>query len=118
MQMTSLETSAHGSAVPYPDAPRLGEADAHRAEMEVKSAARKVIARLSRAAMLEDLPLDDIPHYQSMLAQLALAQLALTYPRAALGTCATEGAQLAFFAEEDGLYVRCTGPEGHGWKIG
>lgn len=118
MPMTSLETSVQASPAAQLAAPQSSKANDHRAEMEVKSAARRVIARLSRAAMLDDLPLDDIPHYQSMLAQLALAQLALTYPRAALGICVTEGAQFAFFAEEDGLYVRCTGPEGHGWKIG
>lgn len=118
MQMTRLETSAPETATSHTAAHSTSEADEHRSEQEVKSAARKVIARLSRASMVVDLAPDDVPHYQSMLAQLALAQLALTYPRAALGTCATEGAQLRFFAEDDGLYVRCTGPEGHGWKIG
>ncbi len=118
MPMTHVQTSDQ-EPVMQDTAPRGADAaNEQRLEQEVKSAARKVIARLSRASMLEDLPVDDPVYYQSMLAQLALAQLALTYPRALLGTCATEGAHLRFVAEADGLYVRCIGPEGHGWKIG
>lgn len=121
MPMTHVQPATQVSMVQ--DAPLRAGDDAHeqrleQLEQEVKSAARKVIARLSRASLLEDLPVDDAVHYQSMLAQLALAQLALTYPRALLGICAVEGAHVRFVAEEDGLYVRCVAPEGHGWKIG
>jgi hypothetical protein len=118
MPMTHVQPATPASIVQETPLRTVDDAHEQRLEQEVKSAARKVIARLSRASLLEDLPMDDAVHYQSMLAQLALAQLALTYPRALLGTCAVEGAHVRFVAEEDGLYVRCVAPEGHGWKIG
>ena len=91
--------------------------EGQRTEQDVKSAARKLIARMSRIAQ-EEAPTGGAVHYQSMLAQLALAQLALTYPQASLGTCASDGSALQFVAKEDGLYVSCTGSELHAWKVG
>jgi hypothetical protein len=87
-------------------------------EQDVKSAARKLIVELSRIAQQEDHAQSAGPaHYQSMLAQLALAQLALTYPQATLGTCMTDGTPLHFTAKEDGLYICCEAEEQHGWKV-
>lgn len=87
-------------------------------EQEVKAAARKLIARMSHVATREDEPVGDVAHYQSLLAQLALAQLALTYPKAVLGTCAEHDGTMHFEAEEGGLYVRCSGDARHGFKVG
>lgn len=86
-------------------------------EQEVKAAARKLIARMSRVATQQEELAASVAHYQSLLAQLALAQLALTYPQATLGACADDGAPMHFVAEEDGLYVRCISDPSHGFKI-
>ncbi len=86
-------------------------------EQEVKAAARKLIASMSRMATQPEAPVASVAQYHSMLAQLALAQLALTYPQATLGACVDDGAPLHFVAEEDGLYVRCTSEPSHGFKI-
>lgn len=87
-------------------------------EQDVKAAARKLIARMSHMAMNEDEPAADVAHYQSLLAQLALAQLALTYPKSMLGTCLVDGAPMYFVAAEDGLCVRCSADSSHGFKVG
>jgi hypothetical protein len=87
-------------------------------EQEVKAAARKLIARMSRMTMREEDPVADVAHYQSLLAQLALAQLALTYPKAVLGTCVEDGSPMHFVAEQDGLYIRCSGNPSHGFLVG
>ncbi len=87
-------------------------------EQEVKAAARRLIAQMSHAATHDDGQPHSLDHYQSLLAQLALAQLALTYPQASLGQCTTDGSWLRFVAKADGLYVCCTAEgEQHGWKI-
>lgn len=87
-------------------------------EQDVKSAARKLIAELSRIAQQEDRVQAAGPaQYQSLLAQLALAQLALTYPQATLGSCLTDGTPLHFTAKDDGLYICCEGDDQHGWKV-
>jgi hypothetical protein len=85
-------------------------------EVAIKTAARKAIAKMSRLAT-KDEP-DAGVCYQSMLAQLAVAQLALAYPAASLGVCQQDGTQLRFVARDDGLYVYCCadGPQ-HGWKV-
>ncbi len=88
-----------------------------RTEQDVKAAARRLIARMSKMATHEEDPAD-VAHYQSLLAQLALAQLALTYPRAILGSCLADGSPMYFVAGEDGLYVRCCGDPNHGFKVG
>lgn len=87
-------------------------------EQDVKAAARKLIARMSHMATREEDPAADVAHYQSLLAQLALAQLALTYPKAILGTCLTDGSPMHFVAGEDGLSVRCSADPTHGFKVG
>ncbi len=87
-------------------------------EQDVKAAARKLIARMSQMATREDDPVGDVAHYQSLLAQLALAQLALTYPKAMLGTCVEHDGAMYFVAGEDGLYVRCSADPHHGFKVG
>lgn len=87
-------------------------------EQEIKAAARRLIARMSHIAMREEETPADANHYKSMLAQLSLAQMALTYPLAQLGTCAIDGAPMHFAAGEDGLYVRCTADPSHGFKVG
>jgi hypothetical protein len=87
-------------------------------EQEVKAAARKLIARMSQLATREEEPVGDVAHYQSLLAQLALAQLALTYPKALLGTCVEHDGAMRFEAGDDGLYVRCTADPQHGFKVG
>jgi hypothetical protein len=85
-------------------------------EQEIRKAARQVIAKMARLAA-EDEPAT-AAHYQSMLAQLALAQVALAYPHASLGTCMEHGMPLHFRAQADGLYVCCTeSATEHGWKI-
>lgn len=87
-------------------------------EQDVKSAARKLIAELSRIAQQEDRMQSASPaQYQSLLAQLALAQLALTYPQATLGSCLTDGSSLHFVAKDEALYICCDGDESHGWKV-
>ncbi len=87
-------------------------------EQEVKAAARRLIAQMSHAVTHDVGQPQSLAHYQSLLAQLALAQLALTYPQASLGQCASDGAPLRFVAKADGLYVCCTAEhEQHGWKI-
>jgi hypothetical protein len=88
-----------------------------RMEQDVKAAARRLIARMSRMATHEEDPAADVAHYQSLLAQLALAQLALTYPKAVLGTCLIDGSPMHFVAGEDGLYVRCSDDPSHGFKV-
>ena len=92
--------------------------EGERMEQDVKAAARRLIARMSHMATREEDPTADVAHYQSLLAQLALAQLALTYPKAMLGTCVTDGAPMHFVAGEDGLYVCCVGDPSHGFKVG
>jgi hypothetical protein len=87
-------------------------------EQDVKAAARRLIARMSHMVTREEEPVAGIAHYQSLLAQLALAQLALTYPQAALGACVNDGAPMHFVAGEDGLYVRCSAEPSHGFKVG
>ena len=87
-------------------------------EQEVKAAARKLIARMSHMATRDEDAAADVAHYQSLLAQLALAQLALTYPKAMLGTCLEDGSPMHFVAGEEGLTVRCTGDPSHGFKVG
>jgi hypothetical protein len=87
-------------------------------EQDVKAAARKLIARMSHMATREEDPAADVAHYQSLLAQLALAQLALTYPKAILGTCLIDGSSMHFVAGEDGLYVHCRADPSHGFKVG
>ena len=87
-------------------------------EKEIRSAARRVIAKMARLAFEEDEPAT-ASRYQSLLAQLALAQVALAYPKASLGVCTVDGAPLRFEAKDDGLYVCCSAPgPRHGWKIG
>ncbi|MCC6457239.1 MAG: hypothetical protein IT328_19955 [Caldilineaceae bacterium] len=86
-------------------------------EQDVKAAARRLIARMSQMATREDEPAADVVHYQSLLAQLALAQLALTYPQAVLGPCVADGTPMHFVAGEDGLYVRCSADPSHGFKV-
>jgi len=88
-----------------------------RTEQDVKAAARRLIARMSKMAAHDEDPAD-VAHYQSLLAQLALAQLALTYPKAILGTCLEDGSLMFFVAGEDGLYVRCSHDPSHGFKVG
>ena len=87
-------------------------------EQDVKAAARRLIARMSQMAARDEDPVADVAHYQSLLAQLALAQLALTYPQAILGTCLADGSPMHFVAGEDGLYVRCGTDPSHGFKVG
>ena len=87
-------------------------------EQDVKAAARRLIARMSQMAMREEDPVADVAHYQSLLAQLALAQLALTYPQAILGQCSQDGAPMRFVADDQGLCVRCTQEPSHGFKVG
>jgi hypothetical protein len=87
-------------------------------EQEVKAAARRLIARMSHMATQEEEPAADVAHYQSLLAQLALAQLALTYPKALLGRCLIDGAPMHFAVGEDGLWVRCSVESAHGFKVG
>ncbi len=87
-------------------------------EQDVKAAARRLIARMSHMAMREEDPAADVAHYQSLLAQLALAQLALTYPKAMLGVCLTDGSPMHFVAGEDGLCVCCSADPRHGFKVG
>jgi len=89
-----------------------------RTEQDVKAAARRLIARMSKMATHEEDPAADVAHYQSLLAQLALAQLALTYPQAMLGACLTDGSPVYFVAGEDGLCVRCSSDPSHGFKVG
>ncbi len=85
-------------------------------EQDIRAAARQVIAEMARRVE-EDSPMTAV-QYQSMLAQLALAQVALAYPQASLGTCVEHGAALYFRAQTDGLYVCCSDPTAeHGWKI-
>ncbi len=85
-------------------------------EQEIRTAARRVIAEMARVAE-NDEPVPTV-HYQSMLAQLALAQVALAYPRASLGTCVEHDAPLYFDVQGDSLYVRCSQSDcGHLWKI-
>lgn len=85
-------------------------------EQDIRAAARQVIAEMARRVE-EDSPMTAV-QYQSMLAQLALAQVALAYPQASLGTCVEHGAALHFRAQADGLYVCCSEPAAeHGWKI-
>lgn len=91
-------------------------------EQAVKAAARRAIARMSRMATVGETVADNdsnsgVAHYHSMLAQLALAQLALTYPQATLGRCQVDGAPCHFVAEEDGLYVRCSSDPTHGLRV-
>lgn len=93
----------------------LGEGE--RMEQNVKAAARKLIARMSHMATQEEDPAAGVIHYQSLLAQLALAQLALTYPQATLGACAIDGAPMHFVGGEDGLCVRCSADPSHGFKL-
>lgn len=87
-------------------------------EQDVKAAARRLIASMSHMAMGEEETVADVAHYQSLLAQLALAQLALTYPKAILGTCLIDGAPLRFVAGEEGLTVQCGNDPAHGFKVG
>jgi hypothetical protein len=87
-------------------------------EQDVKAAARKLIARMSHMATREEEPVADVAHYQSLLAQLALAQLALTYPAAMLGLCVTDGTPMHFVVSEDGLCVRCSAEPSHGFQVG
>lgn len=85
-------------------------------EQEVKRAARRAIAQMAR--MAADQEPDTSVCYQSKLAQLALAQVALAYPHASVGTCVEDGAPLHFVAGEDGLYIRCSSEgSAHGWKV-
>ncbi|RIK47753.1 MAG: hypothetical protein DCC57_13960 [Chloroflexi bacterium] len=90
-------------------------------EQEIRKAARRLIAQMARLAAEDEPasePSNSVVEYQSLLAQLALAQVALVYPQASLGTCIEHGAPLHFRARADGLYVCCTGSGGeHGWKI-
>jgi hypothetical protein len=87
-------------------------------EQEVKAAARRLIARMSHMATREEEPAVDVAHYQSLLAQLALAQLALTYPQAVLGRCLICGTPMHFVAGEEGLSVRCSAESAHGYQVG
>jgi hypothetical protein len=87
-------------------------------EQDVKAAARKLIARMSQMATHDEETVADVSHYQSLLAQLALAQLALTYPRAMLGTCQIDGTAIHFVASAEGLCVRCSGDPAHGYTVG
>lgn len=85
-------------------------------EQEIRAAARHVIARMARLSA-ENSP-ECVVRYESLLAQLALAQIALAHPRASLGTCIEHGTPLHFCACADDLYVCCgDGPAEHGWKI-
>ncbi|HXF62378.1 MAG TPA: hypothetical protein VNK95_12220 [Caldilineaceae bacterium] len=99
--------------------PVVNEGEEQPAEKKIRSAARRVIAKMARLAFEEDEPAT-ASRYQSMLAQLALAQVALAYPKASLGVCMADGAPLRFEAKDDGLYVCCSAGSGprHGWKIG
>ena len=87
-------------------------------EQDVKAAARKLIARMSQMATHDEEAVADVSHYQSLLAQLALAQLALTYPRAMLGSCQIDGAPMHFVASAEGLCVRCSADPSHGYTVG
>lgn len=84
---------------------------------DVKAAARRVIARMSHMATHEEEQAAGPVNYQSLLAQLALAQLALTYPQATLGVCRSDGTPMRFVANEDGLCVCCEGEGAHGFKV-
>lgn len=86
-------------------------------EQDVKAAARRLIARMSHTVTRDEGAAAGTTDYQSLLAQLALAQLALTYPDAVLGPCVDDGAPMHFVAGEDGLYVRCTADPSHGFKV-
>jgi hypothetical protein len=86
-------------------------------QQDVKAAARRVIARMSHLATHEEELASTAINYQSLLAQLALAQLALTYPQATLGACLVDGSPMHFVAGEDGLCIRCAGDPTHGFKI-
>jgi hypothetical protein len=87
-------------------------------EQDVKAAARRLIARMSHMATREEEPAADVSHYQSLLAQLALAQLALTYPKAMLGTCKIDGTPMHFVAGEEGLCVSCSAEPSHRFTVG
>ncbi len=85
-------------------------------EQEIRTAARHVIAKMARLAS-QDEPVSAL-EYQSLLAQLALAQVALAYPQASLGTCMEHDQPIHFRAHDDGLYVCCTRATAeHGWKV-
>ncbi len=85
-------------------------------EQEIRAAARQVIAKMARLASQEE-PVSAL-QYQSLLAQLALAQVALAYPQASLGTCTEHDLPIRFRAHEDGLYLCCTHAAAeHGWKV-
>ena len=86
-------------------------------QQDVKAVTRRVIARMSHLATHEEERADSAINYQSLLAQLALAQLALTYPQATLGACLVDGSPMHFAAGDDGLYIRCGGDPAHGIKI-
>jgi hypothetical protein len=93
-------------------------AEGERMEQDVKAAARRLIARMSQMATQGEDPAASLAHYHSLLAQLAMAQLALTYPQANLGVCVDDGAPMHFVVGEDGLYVRCSAEPSHGFKVG
>ncbi len=86
-------------------------------QQDVKAAARRVIARMSHMATHEEELGDSAINYQSLLAQLALAQLALTYPQATLGVCLVDGAPMRFVAGDNGLCVRCDNDPTHGFEV-
>jgi hypothetical protein len=90
-------------------------------EQEIRSAARLLIAKMARLAAEEDpaaMASISVVEYQSLLAQLALAQIALAYPKASLGTCLEHGAPLHFRVQGDELHVCCADSAvEHGWKV-
>jgi hypothetical protein len=90
-------------------------------EQHVRSAARRTIGRLAQAAAkcqeLEQEKEIDAQVYESLSAQLSLAQVALAHPGATLGRCELDGAPLRFSVCPDGLLVACEAHPEHCWRI-
>lgn len=54
---------------------------------------------------------------QSLMAQLQMAQTAMSLPLASIGSCHC-GAELRYKGLQRGLFVCCTGNPEHCWKLG
>lgn len=79
--------------------------------MDTQRAALSLIRRLIESAD------PDAENYASVLAALAVAQLAATNPHVSVGVCAQDGTALAFVGRVTGLFLCCGGSPQHCYQI-
>jgi hypothetical protein len=86
-------------------------------DQRVRSAARRTIGKLAQAVAENANAAQDEQVYESLTAQLSLAQVALANPDATLGKCEIDGAPMRFSVCPEGLQIACSAHPEHCWRI-